>query len=131
MHVCALHRRSDDEVHYEREVTQASLDTDSEDDRLPDFSESVVATSNDHADKCEARLRCVGRLWLRFASFGLGLCCAEALHGPWDLEDLQGVWFLSEASPKDGGSIRGRGQQLFGVLPRFDFSLDPPSKSLS
>eukprot|EP00439_Symbiodinium_sp_Y106_P026347 s6397_g3.t1 len=68
--------RSDDESHYEREVTQASLDTDSEDDRLPDFSESVVATSNDHADKC------------------------EALHGPWDLEDLQGVWFLSEASPK-------------------------------
>ena len=54
VHVQALHRRSDDESHYEREVTQASLDTDSEDDRLPDFSESVVATSNDHADKCEA-----------------------------------------------------------------------------
>jgi len=69
--------RRGDEKHYDEEVTIASIDTDSDDDRLPPFSENVVATSNDHADKC------------------------EALHGsPWDIDDLQGVWFLSEASPK-------------------------------
>ena len=51
---CVHGVRKDDESYYDEEVTQASLDTDSEDDRLPPFSENVVATSNDHADKCEA-----------------------------------------------------------------------------
>ena len=76
-------------------MTQASLDTDSEDDRLPPFSENVVATSNDHADKCEAGTT--------LGAHSESPCYHwKALHGgPWDLDDLQGVWFLSEASPKD------------------------------
>ena len=81
--------RTNDERYYDEEVTQASLDTDSEDDRLPPFSESVVATSNDHADKCEVPeitrpvaetsvLRGKTSLWRHCTARGTWTTCKES-----------------------------------------------------
>ncbi|CAJ1337315.1 unnamed protein product, partial [Effrenium voratum] len=70
--------RQGDAGYYEKDesIIQLSMETDSEDDRLPPFKENLVAATNDTEEKCEAR------------------------QGPFDIEELQGVWFLSEAVPK-------------------------------
>lgn len=70
--------RPNDDRYYDADenVDQAAMDTDSDDDQLPPFKETVVSTSNDTEEKFEAS------------------------KGPFDFDDLQGVWFLAESSPK-------------------------------
>ncbi|CAK8997087.1 unnamed protein product [Durusdinium trenchii] len=70
-------RMNVDEKYYDADehVDQAAMDTDSDDDILPPFKETVV-TSNESEEKFEAS------------------------KGPFDFDDLQGVWFFAESSPK-------------------------------
>ena len=70
--------RPNDERFYDADenVDQAAMDTDSDDDELPPFKETVVTTSNDTEEKFQAS------------------------KGPFDFDDLQGVWFLAESSAK-------------------------------